>query len=224
MKFLIDGKEIEWSPEHLLIGGYTAKDQKALKEHVEELEKIGVAAPKRVPMIYQLSPELLSNKPEITTVNNDGSGEAEVVLLDIGGTWHVGLGSDHTDRVLEATNVQKSKQVCAKPVTTELWSLESIQDHWDSIKMKSWMIQGGEEILYQDGKLDAFLSPKELLSIVEERGYPVKGIALLCGTLPIASSGFIYGEGFKAELFDPVLNRRIVLDYKVKTLRDAEED
>lgn len=224
MRFLIEGQEVDWQPEHLLIGGYTANDQVKLREHIEELEKIGVAPPKKIPMIYQLSPELLTNESEISTVNNDGSGEAEVVLLDINGEWFVGLGSDHTDRVLEAVSVQKSKQVCAKPVSVQLWSLESIKEQWDSIELRSWMILNGKEMLYQEGKLSAFLQPEELLAIASERGFPTKNIALFCGTLPIHSEGFVFGEAFRAELSDNTNQRKLELNYRIKKLRDSEEE
>ncbi|WP_051291514.1 DUF2848 family protein [Fictibacillus gelatini] len=224
MKFYVDRKELNWEPENFYIAGYTAKNQAELKEHIEELEKIGVAAPPQVPMIYHLSPELLSTGATISTVRNDASGEAEVVLLNIEGEWHVGIGSDHTDRVLEATSVQKSKQVCAKPISNELWPLSAIEDHWDEIELRSWYSINGKETLYQSGKLDAFLSPKELLKIVEERGYSTSESALFCGTLPIVSGEFIYGESFRAELFDPKMNKKIELFYHTKILRDSEEE
>src|SRR5690606_18133666 len=143
-------------------------------------------------MVYDLSPELLSTRDTITTVKNDGSGEAEAALLNINGNWYVGLGSDHTDRKLEAVSVHKSKQVCAKPISSEVWELSSIENHWDDIEIKSWMVVDGEEHLYQSGKLGDFLSPKELLKIIEERGYPTKDTVLFCGTPPLKTEGFLY--------------------------------
>lgn len=224
MEFYLDNKQIDFEPENLLIAGYTAKNQESLKEHIEELRKIGVAAPNQVPMVYDLSPELLSTKDTITTVKNDGSGEAEVALLCIGGKWYVGLGSDHTDRKLEAVSVHKSKQVCAKPISSELWELSSIEKHWDDIELKSWMVINGEEQLYQSGKLGDFLSPKELLEIIQERGYSVTDAVLFYGTPPLKSEGFLYGEKFRAELFDPTNNKKINLHYEIKVLTDSKED
>ncbi|MEH7252553.1 DUF2848 family protein [Neobacillus niacini] len=222
MEFFVNGKVVKWEPKNLLIAGYTSKDQNSLREHIEELEKIGVAPPPAVPMIYQLSPELLCTDEEISAVRNDSSGEAEVVILEIDGEWHIGLGSDHTDRVLEAVSIQKSKQVCGKPVSKELWPLRSIEDHWDEIEMKSWYVVDGEERLYQSGKLAEFITPTELVDIIEARGYPVSEGAILCGTLPILSSEFLYGEEFKAELYDPRRKNRISLAYQIKILKDAE--
>lgn len=70
---------------------------------------------------------------------NDSSGEAEVALLDIHGDWYVGLGSDHTDRALEAVSIHESKQICSKIISKQLWALDSVLDHWDEIELKSWV-------------------------------------------------------------------------------------
>ena len=84
------------------------------------------------------------------------------------------------------------------------------------------MIVDGEEREYQSGKLAAFLSPKELLPIIEERGYACEDMVVFCGTLPILSGEFLFGEGFHAELHDPILDRTIRLAYDVHLLKDAE--
>ncbi|WP_080832115.1 DUF2848 family protein [Cohnella massiliensis] len=223
MKFAIGSEQIEWSPKRLVIAGYTGKDQETVRKHIEELKEIGVPAPRQVPMLYDLAPELLSSAGQIRVVGNDSSGEAEVVLLDIDGTWYVGLGSDHTDRVLEANSVQKSKQVCAKAVSEELWPLDSFKDRWDEIEMRSWVVKDGETRLYQSGKLSAFLEPDRLLDIVKERGYFSPGICLYCGTLPLETE-IVYGGTFKAELSDPGTGRKITLAYGTEPLKDAEVD
>lgn len=224
MEFIIDEKVVSFEPRRLVIAGYTSKDQEALIAHIEELKEMGIPAPPRVPMMYDLSPELLQSSQELTQVNNHASGEAEVVALDIDGRWYVGLGSDHTDRVLEAVSIQKSKQVCAKPISRELWALDEIADHWDQIEMKSWVVVDGEEQLYQSGKLDVFMPPQELYRIVEERGYASEGIALFCGTLPLVTGQFQFGTAFRAELHDPVTSKTISLNYNIKILKDAEEE
>lgn len=222
MEFICEGETIRWAPERLVIAGYTGRDQEAVKKHIDELKALGVPAPPQIPMLYDLSPELLQTSSRLTVVLNDSSGEAEVVLLDIGGRWYVGLGSDHTDRVLEAASVQKSKQICAKLVTRELWPFESIRDRWADIEMKSWVRVGGEERLYQSGRLGEFMHPDELLRIVEQRGYTSPNMALYCGTLPLHGE-FVLGGAFRAELIDPQNNRKLTLAYETKLLKNAEE-
>ncbi|UFJ41398.1 DUF2848 domain-containing protein [Brevibacillus humidisoli] len=224
MKLYTADFTLDWKPQRLVIAGYTGRDQEAVKKHIDELLELGVPAPRRVPMIYDLSPELLRTSEEISVVCNDSSGEAEVVLLDVDGSWYVGLGSDHTDRVLEAVSVQKSKQVCAKPMAREVWPLDSIADHWDEIELRSWVTINGEEQLYQSGRLDAFLAPQDLLDIVRQRDYAAPNMALFCGTLALIDGQFQYGEAFRAELLDNKTNRSISLSYEVKQLKNAEED
>ncbi|WP_134700974.1 DUF2848 family protein [Ammoniphilus sp. YIM 78166] len=223
MDIKINEERITWDPKRLLIAGYTGKDQDSVKRHIEELKEIGVPAPPRVPMIYDLTTELLTTENSISVVRKDTSGEAEVVLVQIQGKWFIGLGSDHTDRVLEAVNIQKSKQVCSKPISAQFWSLDEVENRWDEIEIKSWVIMNGEEREYQLGKLEAFLSPKELLSIIRERGYDSEDMVVFCGTLPLLAGEFIFGDTFRAELYDRLTDRRIELSYDIKILKDAEE-
>lgn len=224
MEFQYERTQVEWAPQRLVIAGYTNKDQESVKHHIEELKELGIPAPRQVPMMYDLAPELLSNSDVISVVGNDSSGEAEVVLLDIDGTWYIGLGSDHTDRVLEAVSIQKSKQVCAKMISKQLWSFESIAEHWDEIEMNSWVQVDGKEVLYQSGALSAFLNPMDLLEIVKQRGYDSPGIALFCGTLPLKTEKFYFGGMFKAELHDKINNRKLTINYETKILKDSEVD
>lgn len=223
MRLTVENEVVDWEPKRLLIAGYTSKDQEQLQKHIRELEEeLGVVPPPTTPMIYDLSPELLTINEEITVVNNDGSGEVEVTAAEINGKWYIGIGSDHTDRKLEAVSVQKSKQVCSKPVSSALWSLDRIEAHWDEIEMKSWVIDEFGRHLYQSGNLSEFMKPNELLQIIKERDYYREESLVFCGTLPLVTSGFIYGKGFRAELFDPILNRKIVLNYTIHLLKDAE--
>lgn len=194
-----------------------------MRKHIAELEELGIPAPPRVPMLYDLSPRLLRTDERMTVVGGDGSGEAEVVLLEKDGEWYVGLGSDHTDRALEAVSIQKSKEACAKPIGRELWTLDSALEHWDAIEMRSWTDIGGEERLYQSGTLGEFLHPGEVRRIVRERGYDSPGIAIFCGTLPLHGE-FVFGGAFRAELSDPAKGRKLTLRYDTYRLQDAEEE
>lgn len=223
MKLRLNGKELDWEPKKLVIAGYTGRDQASVKQHIQELEEVGIAPPPRVPMLYDLSPQLLVAENEISVVRNASSGEAEYVLFDIEGQWYVGLGSDHTDRALEAISVHQSKQVCLKPVASEIWPLADIRSHWDEIEMNSWVVKDGREELYQSGKLDAFLYPEAIIELVRERGFYEPGTAIFCGTLVLLNGTFVYGESFRAEMKDPVRNRTISYQYKIKTLQDSGE-
>ena len=222
MNIIVSGKSMEASPKRLLIAGYTGKDQASVKKHIDELREIGVPAPPQVPMIYDVSTNLLTTSPSISVVQESSSGEAEVVIMNVKGKWYVGLGSDHTDRELEKLSIQKSKQVCSKPISTQFWLLDDIESRWDDIEMRSWMFVNGEKKEYQTGTLGEFLHPKELIKIITERGYYSEDLMVFCGTLPIVTGEFIYGDGFSAELYDALTDRKIQLDYKVHILTDAE--
>ena len=223
MIFEVENKQVMWEPNRLLIAGYTSQDQEALKKHIDELEEIGVKPPPMIPMIYDLSPEILTNDDQMSMVLNDGSGEVEVVLVEMEGKWFVGIGSDHTDRKLEAVSVQKSKQVCAKPISKELWELNAIEENWDLIELRSWVTIDNEEHQYQSGTLKEFMKPQDLLETIKQRGYYDHGMVVFCGTLPLLSESFIYGNKFRAELYDPINDKSISLEYTIKLLKDAEE-
>ncbi|WCH45717.1 DUF2848 family protein [Lysinibacillus sp. FSL K6-1151] len=222
MNIFVSGKSIEATPKRLLIAGYTGKDQASVKKHIDELREIGVPAPPQVPMIYDVSTNLITTSQSISVVQESSSGEAEVIIMNVKGIWYVGLGSDHTDRELEKLSIQKSKQVCGKPISTQFWLLDDIESRWDDIEMRSWMIVDGIKQEYQAGTLGEFLQPKDLLKIIEERGYYCEDMMVFCGTLPIITGEFIYGNGFSAELYDRLADRKIKLHYKVHILADAE--
>ena len=216
------GRNIVADPKRLLIAGYTGKDQESVKKHIDELKEIGVPAPPQVPMIYDLSTNLITTNNSISVIQESSSGEAEVVIMKIEGKWYLGLGSDHTDRGLEKVSIQKSKQVCSKPISIHFWALDDVKDRWDDIEMRSWMIVDGVKNEYQAGKLGEFLHPEELLKIIEERGYDSEDMIVFCGTLPIINGEFIYGEAFSAELYDRLTDNKIQLNYQVHILVDAE--
>jgi hypothetical protein len=222
--FRRNGVRVEWEPQRLVIAGYTARDKKDLQRHIEELKEAGVPAPREVPAFFDMAPSLLTTDDHIWVVGGDTSGEAELVVVDVEGDWHVALGSDHTDRVVEATSIQKSKQLCAKPVSTELWSLESISGRWEDIELRSWVTVDGQERPYQVGSLGSLLDPEELLGVVEDRGYAGPNMALFCGTLPILDGGLAFGEAFRAELLNGITGERLRLEYRIQRLKGTEVD
>ena len=63
-------------------------------------------------------------------LGEDTSGEVEVVLLAFADGLWVGLGSDHTDRAMEAHGVALAKQLCRKPMAAGLWRFDEVIAHW----------------------------------------------------------------------------------------------
>ncbi len=197
----------------LVIAGWTGRDIAALEKHIRELETLGVKRPKTTPIFYRVAASLLTTDDAIEVLGDRSSGEVECVVYSFeDGAW-VGLGSDHTDRKAEAVGVSLSKQMCAKPVSRDIWRLEEVVPHWDALVLRSYAGVNGERRLYQEG------SVAELFRLYgKQEGLPV-GSAMFCGTLA-AHGGIIAAEKFEMELEDPVLRRKITHSYRIQTLPD----
>jgi hypothetical protein len=108
--------------------------------------------------------------------------------------------------------------VCAKPVGQQLWTLESVIDHWDELKISSYATFEGEEVLYQQGGVTGLLHPKDLLQRFGlDAPQLAPGQAMLCGTLPVVG-GVRPSEAFRMVLEDPVTGRKLEHFYHIKTL------
>jgi hypothetical protein len=198
-----------FQPTELVIAGWTGRDEQALRKHIRELEEIGVKPPKTTPIFYRVSSNLFCSSTEIQVSGPDTSGEVEFVLIQEGNRLNVAVGSDHTDRKAETIGVSLSKQLCAKPVSIEMWPYAEVRMHWERLVLRSWA--DGE--LYQEGSVAAMRSPEDLLG-----RYPLKpGWAMFCGTLA-ARGGIRPAQRFRMELEDPVLKRKLEHEYAVKVL------
>jgi hypothetical protein len=193
----------------LVIAGWTGRDEAALRKHIKELEEIGVKAPKTTPIFYRVSANLFTHDTAIQVSGPDTSGEVEFVLIK-GEDLRVAVGSDHTDRKAETIGVSLSKQLCAKPVSSESWRYAEVKPHWEKLVLRSWA--DGE--LYQQGPVTAMRSPEDLL---QRYGGLKSGWAMFCGTL--AAKGGIRPAGrFTMELEDPVLKRKLRHEYRIQVL------
>jgi hypothetical protein len=193
----------------LVIAGWTGRDEAALRRHIRELEEIGVKPPKATPIFYRVSANLFTTESEIQVSGPDTSGEVEFVLIQEA-ELRVAVGSDHTDRKAETIGVSLSKQLCAKPVSSESWRYDEVKPHWEKLVLRSWA--DGE--LYQEGPVTAMRSPEDLL---QRYGGLKSGWAMFCGTLA-AKGGIRPAERFAMELDDPVLKRKLKHEYRVKVL------
>jgi hypothetical protein len=202
----------------LVIAGWTGRDVAALEKHIRELEAIGVKRPKTTPIFYRVAASLLTSDNTIEVLGDQSSGEAECVVYGRDDGLFVGLGSDHTDRKAETVSVSLSKQMCAKPVSREVWRLEDVAAHWDRLILRSNVGTEGRRRLYQEGPVAAMRPPTELFKLYCGDLLPV-GTAMFCGTLAV-HGGITPSETFEMELEDPVLGRKITHSYRVKTLPD----
>lgn len=214
MRFDVEGEgAVGISVAALTVAGWTGRDRAAVEHHIAELAALGVAPPSTVPLFYRVSAALLTQADRIEALGSETSGEAEPLLVRWGGRLWLGLGSDHTDRGLEARSVAHSKQVCAKPVAGALWALDPLRDRLDALRLRSWVDEGGGWRDYQDGTLAAIRPLVDL-----EAACPLgEGHAMLCGTLP-ALGGVRPAPAFRMALEDPATGRVIEHAYRIEAL------
>jgi len=147
----------------LVIAGWTGRDRVDQEKHMAELELLGVRRPAATPVYYRASAARLTTSDSIEVTGNESSGEVEFVVLQMGGSLSIGVGSDHTDRKVETYNITVSKQMCDKPIAPEIWRFDELSDHWDSLILRSWSVEGGDRRLYQQGNVSAMLHPQDLI-------------------------------------------------------------
>ncbi|MBN2569234.1 MAG: DUF2848 family protein [Deltaproteobacteria bacterium] len=212
-------REVSLDIKGLVLCGYTGRDQKAVKKHIEELKKEGIEPPPSVPMYYPKTPSGIKQTNFIDVQGSETSGEIEYLLVIDKDDIFISLGSDHTDREMERLDILKSKQVCPSVVSKDIWSYKDVKDHWDKIEIRSWAVKSGERTLYQESTLSTMLCPEDLVDLVGKRVIgSLDGMAILSGTPPILTGEMIFADRFEGELYDPILKRKITIDYSVKAI------
>ena len=213
MRLTIDGVERVFAPEVLVVIGYAGRDRAAVEHHIDELAAIGVPRPASIPLFMVFPPWLISQEPSISVAGSESSGEAEIVLVVDGDEVFVTLGSDHTDRALEAVDIVASKGVCPKPVASTGWPAAAVGDRWGDLRLSS-RIDGG--VAYQDGSAAANLPPLELVAGIPWAGPRPSCFVAFTGTVPVIGD-IRPSAGFHAELAGLGLPP-VELDYQVEAV------
>lgn len=218
MDLLEGSRDLVFTAEHLICGGWVGRDRKSVQAHIDELTRLGVPAPQRIPIYMNLSTYLLTTDDEITVVSDKSSGEIEYVLLCSGEEVWVTMGSDHTDREVETKSIPGSKQMYAKCLAPECWPYPDVKNQWERLVLRCWVTKGTERILYQEAPLSEILNPEEMLGRmplgeIDRKG----GIVLFSGTIP-TKAGLVYGDSYELEMEDLFLKRSIRHQYRVKIL------
>ena len=204
----------------LTIAGWAGRDRAAIEHHIAELAELGVKRPSTTPCFYRLGAELMTQAGQIDVVGVKSSGEAECVLVQSSAGLLVTVGSDHTDREVEAYGVTVSKQVCPKPVAHDAWRFDDVAGHWDQLELRAYAVASGERRLYQQGSVASLLPAADLM----ERAPLTRGAAMFCGTLAVQGgiAGMTDGDALELELHDPILNRTLRHAYRVRALPIVE--
>lgn len=214
-----DGKKtLSVDIKNLMVVGFSGKDIAKTMEHIKELEKEGVKCPKDVPVPYQCDPQIVTRKPVIDVIGGKTSGEAEYLILCHAGKFYIGIGSDHTDRDLEAVSIHKSKQLCLKPCSEEFWDYEEVKDHLSALRIVSTQVVDGETVEYQNGVAGDMLPFDTLLEKVKAEA-PLEDCLIYTGTVPLLH-GFKFGSTFSCELIDDALGRSLSLSYDVRVISE----
>lgn len=202
--------------------GFVGRDQQAVRAHIEELAREGIAPPPSVPVLFPVLSRNLTTDGQIEVVESQTSGEIEFVLLLQGDRMYVGVGSDHTDRRLEAASMLNSKQVCPNVVSREVWDFTEIKNHWDDLLLQSWAKSSPNAgpVLYQQAPLANILSATDILALVKSKmtDGQCEGLVIFSGTIPVLPREMICGNYFRGELSDPLLQRKLTCEYEIVRL------
>lgn len=215
-------RPLQFGYSRMVNAGYVGKNQDEVRRHIEELAQKGIPGPSSIPTLYPVVCHALlvgDAAPEV--YGEESSGEVEYVLLvKDENEIYVALGSDHTDRHLETTDICRAKQICPNLMSKTVWSLDEVAGHWDTLLMRSHVVLNGEQILYQEGRLGLLLNPEELLEFVKTKiQEPLTDLVVFSGTMGMLTGEFVFGERFANELIDEKLGRHLNLTYEVRPLR-----
>ncbi len=213
-------RQLIFNYNRMINGGYVGKKQEEVRRHIEELSAKGIPGPKSIPVLFPMVCNALVTDSVIEVYGSETSGEVEYVLCVVNeDEVYVGLGSDHTDRHLEETDIPRSKQICPNLMSRTVWPLVELEDHWDDLLMSARAVEHGKEIPYQEGRLGLLLNPAELMAFVKSKiPGPLEDLVIFSGTMGMLTGEFVFGEKFLAKLIDEKLNRRLEISYDIKPL------
>lgn len=226
LELFIDGNvdnPTYFTVKKIINAGYTGRNQEEVRRHVEELKEMNIPAPEKVPIFYPKASALLTIENCCEVVDKDSTGEAEYVLLIGENEIFVGVGSDHTDRKLEASSIIKAKQLCPNFVSRGVWRFNDVKEHWDEIKLLSW-IDKNRTALYQKATLNAIMHPEELMIRVRDLlgGTLEAGTVIFSGTVGALISGMPFSEFFDMELIDERRNQILHCHYEIKVMDELK--
>ena len=222
LKLQLAGDEIDYVLDNIIIGGLTGIDVEAIEKHLDELAEIGVTRPSSIPLFFRAAADMVSTADDIQVLGEDTSGEAEFVLLGTEDGMLVGVGSDHTDRKVEAYSIAVSKQMCAKVIAPEVWRYDDVKDHFGQLNIRSWAFENGEKRLYQECTAADFLAPDDVLPQCCDGAITLPAGTLYYGGTGAAIGGVKPADRFEYEIEDPVLGRTISHGYDVSPIPVAE--
>lgn len=204
--------------KNVVNAGYAGRDQASVRAHIEELAELGVPAPSTTPTLYPVANYTATTNSHIQVVNDQTSGEMEYVIIFHEGKRYLTIGSDHSDRELEADNVPKAKQICPDFMAAEVWDYDEVKNHFGDIKVRCEVIKDGEKTLYMEGTMADLLGIEDWMDMLAERGLDKDGTIFFSGCWGTIPDSFIYADRYELTMTDDVLGRSIQAAYDVEVL------
>nr|WP_280921028.1 DUF2848 domain-containing protein [Herbaspirillum sp. 1130] len=200
-------------------GGFSGRTREKVQAHIDELAHLGVAPPKVIPIMVPISPYLAQQTGQVWVPHDRTSGEVEwgLVVADDGQVL-LTLACDHTDRALEVHGIAWSKNASPDVLSDSAWKLSEVEDHVDQLQLRAWVTNDGIESEIQSASLEELLPPSHWVELLRQRGLLNPGTVLISGTVNMHEGVNQFASRWRAELYDPVLNRTLTLCYDVKRL------
>jgi Protein of unknown function (DUF2848) len=211
-----------WAPHvgSVSNAGWAGRDLEAVAAHVKEMRALGVPAPGTVPIVFPVAQAMLTQGDRIEIYSPQSSGEVEYVLVATTHRVALTIGSDHTDRKVEATSIELSKQICPNVMARAAWVYADVAGHVDELVLRAWVRSGGVWQRYQEAPIGALLPPSYWLDRLAGRLSERAAAVLFSGTISTLAGALAYGDGFRMSLEDPRLGRSIVHEYDVSLVEN----
>ncbi len=207
--------EVMFDCQHLILAGWSARDEASVRAHMAELAEHGVPPPSTFPLFYRVSATLVSQTEKLEVLGPHTSGEVEYVIVAMDDGMWVTVGSDQTDRKAEQHGVALSKQLAGKVLARTLWRLDELRDRWDSLVLRAHVTIEGERVLYQEGALALMRTPDDLMQRYGRALQP--GTIMMSGTLNTIG-GIRPAARFEMQLEDRQAGRAIAHAYDIAPL------
>ncbi len=202
-------RDVEIAVSELILFQWAARDMDILKRQIDEYAKFDIK-PRTMPEIYHLQPYLVTTSNYIRKISENHAGSVHyVILIKNEDEIYLTVGSDHSDKDAERCNVLAGKHMYPKVVARRAWPLEEVEDHFDELVLRSWILEGSAKTIYQEGKLKMLIKPDRIIDQVKEIVSELRNVVVFAGTLPTVRGEIKVSEYFEVELSDPVLNRKI---------------
>ncbi|WP_040159338.1 DUF2848 family protein [Nigerium massiliense] len=202
-----EGQSVRVEVEYALNGGYAGRDTEKVQHHIDELARLGVPGPERIPTMYPLPAMLAVQDDHVQVAHGQTSGEAEWALIvpaDAASAddYLVTAACDHTDRALEVHGVAWSKQASPDLLGDVAWRYGDVKASFDDFSLRAWVTHDGVDTLIQDGTPAELLSVDHWIARLGEAGLLRPGTVFLGGTIGMVPEVDQFADAWRVELAD----------------------